>query len=231
LLLLGLILALAAGVRFYELGSQSLWSDEGNSAALAARSLAQIGRDAGNDIHPPLYYWLLHFWTRSFGNSEFALRSLSAVLGVLLVWVIADLGRRLFSPATGLAAGFIAALAPFQVYYSQEARMYILLALEAAAAMLLFWLYMTAELRTTKPWHRVIVGALLVLVWIAGLYTHYFYPVIIGLQTLLYFTWLWLTRPAGSISERLLVWFGLIGLAGLGAAAGRRSHRVPARRW
>jgi 4-amino-4-deoxy-L-arabinose transferase-like glycosyltransferase len=214
-LLLGLILALAAGIRFYELGTQSLWSDEGNSAALAARSLAQIGRDAGNDIHPPLYYWLLHFWTGSFGNHEFALRSLSAVLGVLLVWVIADLGRRLFSPATGLAAGFIAALAPFQVYYSQEARMYILLALEAAVAMLLFWLYVTAELRTTKPWHRVILGALLVLVWIAGLYTHYFYPVIIGLQALLYFAWLWMTRPAGNISERLLVWLGLIGLAGL----------------
>ncbi len=63
LLLLFLVLAIAAGVRFYELGSQSLWADEGNSAALASRSLARIAGDAANDIHPPLYYWLLHLWT------------------------------------------------------------------------------------------------------------------------------------------------------------------------
>ena len=151
--LLALILALAAGIRFYALGSQSLWSDEGNSAALAARSLSQIAQDARGDIHPPLYYWLLSIWTRYFGNSEMALRSLSAIFGVLLVWVIAELGRRLFSPITGLAAGFIAALAPFQVYYSQEARMYILLALEAALAMLLFWHYLKAQENAEKTVH------------------------------------------------------------------------------
>ena len=214
--LLALILALAAGIRFYALGSQSLWSDEGNSAALAARSLGQIARDAGSDIHPPLYYWLLHFWTRYFGNSEFALRSLSTIFGVLLVWVIAELGRRMFSPVTGLTAGFIAALAPFQVYYSQEARMYILLALEAALAMLLFWHYLKAAAQGgEKPVIRLVFGVLLALTWIAGLYTHYFFPIIIAVQTLLFLVWLWLNRSAGNGSRRLLEWVALVGLAGL----------------
>jgi 4-amino-4-deoxy-L-arabinose transferase-like glycosyltransferase len=220
-LLLALILAAAAGVRFYGLDAQSLWSDEGNSAALAMRPLAQIASDASHDIHPPLYYWLLHFWTNIFGTSEFALRSLSAVLGVLLVWATAELGRRLFGPATGLAAGFIAALAPFQVYYSQEARMYILLALEAAVSMLLFWRYVVGEARSWRsqdaPKHaharRLVGSALLVLVWAAGLYTHYFFPVVIALQTALFFLWVWGTRAHGRAGERLLRWLLLLGLA------------------
>ncbi len=145
LLLLLLVLGMAAAARFYQLGGQSLWADEGNSAAMAVRSLGAIARDAANDIHPPLYYWLLHLWTGIFGYTEMALRSLSAVLGVLLVLAIAELGRRIHSSVSGLLAGLIAAIAPFQIYYSQEARMYILLALEAAVAMLLFWWLLSQE--------------------------------------------------------------------------------------
>ena len=145
ILLLLLILVIAAGVRFFQLGTQSLWSDEGNSAALATRSLARISQDAANDIHPPLYYWLLHLWAGVFGHSEAGLRSLSAVLGLLLVLAIAELGRRVHNTVTGLLAGLIAAIAPFQVYYSQEARMYILLALEATVAVLLFWWLLSQE--------------------------------------------------------------------------------------
>ena len=42
------------------------------------------------DIHPPLYYWLLHLWIRLTGSSEFAIRSLSVFAGLVtaaLVWV------------------------------------------------------------------------------------------------------------------------------------------------
>ena len=67
------------------------------------------------------------------------------MLGTLLVLVIYGLGARLFNRTTGLAAAFIAAIAPFQVYYSQEARMYILVALEGALAVLLFWWFVAQE--------------------------------------------------------------------------------------
>ena len=105
-----LIVGLAAGLRFYELGRQSLWADEGNSAVMAARSLAQIAVSAANDIHPPLYYWLLRLWTQFAGVSEVGLRSLSAVLGALLVLVTIGLGMRLGGTALGLVAGLIAAV-------------------------------------------------------------------------------------------------------------------------
>jgi len=144
-MVLALILGIAAALRFYNLDAQSLWADEGNSAALATRSLAAISADAANDIHPPLYYWLLHLWTSIFGHAESGLRSLSAVFGVLLVLATAELGRRLYHTAGGFAAGLIAAVAPFQIYYSQETRMYILVALEAALAMLLLWWLLSQE--------------------------------------------------------------------------------------
>jgi mannosyltransferase len=127
-----LILLLAAALRFYRLAGQSLWSDEGNSVALAQAGLAEIAARTALDIHPPLYYWLLHFWMRLFGQSEVAVRSLSAVAAVLLVAVIYQVGARLFGRRAGLMAAFIAAVSPFQVYYAQEARMYALLALLGA---------------------------------------------------------------------------------------------------
>ena len=65
-----LIVALAVGLRLWRLDGQSLWADEGNSAALALRSWADISRAAAADIHPPLYYWLLNLWVKIFGLSE-----------------------------------------------------------------------------------------------------------------------------------------------------------------
>ncbi len=226
ILLLLLILGIAAAVRFYLLDAQSLWSDEGNSAALAARSLTSITRDAANDIHPPLYYWLLHLWTRIFGATEAGLRSLSAVLGVLLVLATAELGRRLYHSVAGLLAGLVAAIAPFQVYYSQEARMYILLALEAALAMLLFWWVLSQEDHRlpreehpeTARWNPRVrwlpfSGQMLVLVWTAGLYTHYAFPLIIALSTGLYALWLFATRHRGGLGARVGRWLLFVALA------------------
>ena len=225
-LLLLLILALAAGLRFYNLGGQSLWSDEGNSVALATRSLAQIAQDTAHDIHPPLYYWLLRLWTTLFGLSEVAVRSLSALLGTLLVLVIYGLGTRMFNRLTGLAAAFIAAIAPFQVYYSQEARMYVLVALETALAVLIFWWYTAQEDahlpagdRQPPPAKHAglhllpLSGQLLVLVWVAGLYTHYAFPLVIGLLSLLYLIWLIVTRRRGLLGWRVLRWSVLLLLA------------------
>ena len=69
-----LILLLAAGLRFYHLGAQSFWNDEGNTARLVERPVRLIIEGAAGDIHPPGYYLLLHGWRAGTGESEFALR-------------------------------------------------------------------------------------------------------------------------------------------------------------
>jgi uncharacterized membrane protein len=186
--LLFLILILAALLRFYNLSGQSLWSDEGNSIALARRGFVEIAQRTAFDIHPPLYYWLLKIWITGFGDSEIGLRSFSVVLGIGLVYVIGLLGTRLFNPRVGLIAAFIAALSPFQVYYSQEARMYMLLTILGSLTVL-------AMLHFFK--HHVVhasrltfSGLLYALTVTAGLYTHYAYPVmliVVNVVTLIWF--------------------------------------------
>jgi mannosyltransferase len=203
-----IILILAAGLRFYGLSDQSLWADEGNSAALALRSLDQIARDAGRDIHPPLYYWLLHFWSRAFGVSEGGLRSLSALSGVLVVALTYLLGERLFGRSVGLAAAFAATLSPFQVYYSQEARMYILLALLGAALVYALLRYLESE---GPIWLAGIVLSVT-----AGLYTHYSFPILWVLANAAWLAWIISTRDRGRLLPRGALWLvGQLVIVGL----------------
>jgi 4-amino-4-deoxy-L-arabinose transferase-like glycosyltransferase len=217
-----LVLALAATLRFYLLDSQSLWNDEGNSARIAERSLQLIAEGAAGDIHPPLYYFLLSAWRSVFGASEFALRSLSAALGVLLVWLAFLIGRKAFSAGAGLLAAFIAAINPFQIYYSQEARMYMQLAVIGAAAT--FFL-----LRLLEDWSvgdqgsvdrgperrrrkAVIDHVALVMLYTAGLFTHYAFPFLFATHFLIVCAWVLAARAGW---RYLAFWIGLAAAAGM----------------
>jgi mannosyltransferase len=216
-LLLWLVMLLAAGLRFFRIGYQSLWADEGNSAAMAGRSLAEISARAAADIHPPGYYWLLNLWSRIFADSEAALRSLSALWGILLVWLVYQIVVRLFDRRTALIAAFFAAINPFLIAYSQEARMYSQL---AALAALLFYglaryvLHESIVLRAdgtgkTISFSGLATGVILFAA-VAGLYTHYTFPVLIGVATLLYGLWLYNSRRRGFVRVRLMHWAMLL---------------------
>ncbi len=188
------ILGLAAFLRFYHLSNQSLWSDEGNSVALARRSFIEIAQRTAFDIHPPLYYWLLKIWTFVLGDSEFGLRSLSVCLAILLVYVIGVLGTRFYSPRVGLIAAAIAALSAFQTYYAQEARMYILLTLLASLTILITFLLFTelGLLNVPHTFHPLSFSYIIIVT--AGLYTHYAYPLILVVANLAFLGWLWENR-------------------------------------
>jgi mannosyltransferase len=200
--LLFLILLLALGLRCYGLDAQSLWNDEGTSVALAQRDLVTIARDAARDIHPPLYYWLLGGWVRLAGTSEAAVRSLSVLLGVSLVALTYVLGRLLVGRWIGLAAALLAAINPFQVYYSQEARMYMLVAVVAAGAMLALICFVKGGSWLALP--------TLVLLEAVGLYTHYSFVFVILILNLAYAlqlrsnagagrVWLWMISQAAVV--------------------------------
>ena len=204
-----LILLLAAILRLYRLAGQSLWSDEGNSISLAKASLAEISARTALDIHPPLYYWLLHLWMQLFGDSEVAVRSLSVLCSLLLVAVIYRLARRLFGFRTALLAGFLAAISPFQIHYAQETRMYAMLSLLGGLAVLA-----TAEMiqaydegqtahRSCLKWALVYVAAA-----VLGLYTHYAFPVVLAATGLAGLLTAWRPRRQGR-SGTLVWWIGL----------------------
>lgn len=188
LALLCAIFLLALALRSFRLDGQSLWSDEGVSVALAQCDLATIARDAAHDIHPPLYYYLLHFWVRLFGSSEIAVRSLSLLCGLLLVLFIYLLGRALFDERVALVASFLAAISPFQIYYSQETRMYILVALLGAISLFLFLKFAkaTREEDAASLWPTV---ALYTFFTTLALYTHYFALTIFLVTNVAYALW------------------------------------------
>jgi 4-amino-4-deoxy-L-arabinose transferase-like glycosyltransferase len=209
LLLLLFILILAAGLRFYRIDAQSFWNDEGNSARLAERSLDLIVEGAAGDIHPPGYYLILHYWRGLFGQSEAALRGLSTVCSVLVVLASYGLGRRLFSPAVGLLAALLVAINPFQVYYAQEARMYAMLALWAAASTWATLDWLSDPSPGEPPGLKLHPG-----LWLyapsaaAGLYTHYAFPFVLLTQNLGVGLWLWASSRRGDVARRSLTWLG-----------------------
>ncbi len=217
-LAVGLVLGIAAILRFYHLSYSSLWHDEGNTWALVQRGFAQIARDSAADIHPPGYYWLLKLWTVLAGTNVAGLRSFSAVMGVVLVWVIYRIARRLFHDRFGaLLAAFLAAINPFLVYYSQEARMYALLALESG---ILIWALLvlldketTEEITRETPNKTISDGrkhgekaglpaAAITFATVAalGLWTHYSFPIVLAAAGLAYL-WRWLSSFFASQRE------------------------------
>jgi len=190
--LLVVVLSLAAGLRFYRLDAQSFWNDEGNSARIAERPLPLIVEGAAGDIHPPGYYLVLHAWHGLFGQSEFALRSLSVAAGVALVALTSLLGRHCFDETTGLVAAVLSALSPFAIYYSQEARMYALLgALSAASSTLAFRTLgqLSEEAPSERGLSRIFLPASYALVTAAGLYTHYAFLFVVLGQNAVFAVW------------------------------------------
>lgn len=213
LILVLLLLLLGYGLRVHGLEEQSFWNDEGNSARLTERSPALIIEGAAGDIHPPGYYLLLAGWRGLAGESEFALRYLSVGASLLAAALTYALGRRLFGAGVGLAALTFTALSPFQVYYAQEARMYALLAALGVASLLL-----TAEVLTLpsqmqagrfEPRRAAAVLFGYVMVNVAGLYTHYVFPLLIAIETLVFLLWL---LPRSKKGHGLAVWAALQGV-------------------
>jgi mannosyltransferase len=131
LLLLG-ILGLATGLRFWQLGRQSLWYDEVVPMRLARQQSPAALLRLLNEIEAtraPLHPLVLEAWLRLFGSSDQAGRSLSAVCGVLTVFVVYLVARDLYDRPTALWSAGLASASPLLVRYSQEAKMYAWLVL------------------------------------------------------------------------------------------------------
>lgn len=148
------VVVLGAVLRFYGLGSESLWIDEGVSVDRAGFEAARIIRQAPTDPTPPLYYLLLHYWIAVFGNSDYAVRVPSALAGTLSVLVMCRLGAVLSSRTTGLAAALVLAAAPWHVFFSQEARAYQIFCL----LVLLSFYFFIRLLREERPAVTLLVG-------------------------------------------------------------------------
>jgi mannosyltransferase len=105
---------------------QSVWFDEVYSFDLARQSWGDIVRLTAQDVHPPLYYWLLKTWMTLFGESDLSLRSMSVLFFSASLVVAGLLLRKFFGTRTALRAMPFIIFAPFLLRYGFEIRMYAL---------------------------------------------------------------------------------------------------------
>jgi hypothetical protein len=129
---------LVVAVSLPSLGRGSLWSDE-----IASPFFAELPRGdflkliAGREINQSFYYVLLRGWL-AFSHSEFHIRMLSMIFGVLAVWTFLIMARRLAGARVAAFGTLALASNGFFLEYCQEARAYGLLFFLVCLATLLF---------------------------------------------------------------------------------------------
>lgn len=166
-LLIGVLL-LAAIVRIHDVGTRSLWEDEGWTLVLSTGpTIPDIVQRMAFDQHPPLYFVAIHLWRDVAGSSEFALRMLSVLTGIIAVAGIYQLGKSMFGPMTGILAALFLALSDHHIDLSQDVRHY---AQMATFIILSSWFYFRL-IKTDTPSRATRIGY--VLISAALLYSHY----------------------------------------------------------
>ena len=168
---MALAMAIAAVLRFPGLMAQSLWVDEVYSVDMLSWPVSVILHV--QDGHPPLFA-LLHLTVAQVVDPDVAGRLIAAIVGVAAVGVLVRLAAELWDVRTALVAGYLLALSPLHVWYSQEGRSYALVVLIGIGASL-------ALVRAVRnpTWGRWIAFA----VWsVVGLFTHYLYAALLVAQ-------------------------------------------------
>jgi uncharacterized membrane protein len=169
-------------LRWFYLGKQSLWFDEGYTEFASRLSPTDIVRWAQDSDFAPLYFLLQHYWGALFGNSEYGLRSLSAFLGTLSLLLFYLLAKKVLKDNMAVAlAMWLFAFSMMQLWYSQEARYYALLSFLALLG--LYALVSFLERRSVALFASIVLSVA------ASLYTHnmmLFYVVALNIIWLIY---------------------------------------------
>ncbi len=145
-----MLILIGFALRTWGLDAQSFWYDEAFSVLFAQqhRALDLFIREARWNLNTPLYYITLKLWVAGAGDSEFAVRLVSALAGTVSI----ALAYRLTSmptPQSSLIAPLFVALSPVGVFVSQEARMYAL----AGTLCLASTLILLTAMRSQKASH------------------------------------------------------------------------------
>jgi len=200
---LTLITLLAAALRFYRLGDWSFWIDEifTINHAMAHFSTPEL---IVENI-PPARNWLpvsvmltaqtINIW----GISEWSVRLVSVFIGTISIPILYFPTRRMFNDRVALIAAFLLAIAPWHLYWSQNARFYSSLLLFYSLTLATFHFAMERN----KPVYFIGFGGLLYLALSERLFAIFVFPVIGA-----YLIGLWLfnfEKPAGWNLKNLLL--------------------------
>jgi hypothetical protein len=138
-----ILLIVAAILRFVLLGTRELFRDEAASWLLAQADWSDIPPRASAEPYAPAFAFALKAWISVMGDSQLALRALSALAGVALVWVSWAWARAAIGPRSAILAAALVALAPLAIANARDARMYALESLFIVMAWWLLWRLLT----------------------------------------------------------------------------------------
>jgi mannosyltransferase len=174
--LLSFITLLAAVIRVLYVSSKSLSLDEGFSVYMSHTSSAGFWSIIWNgELNMALYYALLRVWLHV-GTTEFVIRLLSVLFGILTIPVVYFLALRLFGRIQAAGAALLLALHPFHVALSQTARGYSLVVLLISLSSLFF-------LRTLAS-PNALNGSVYALLSALAIYSQFFASLVILAQLL-----------------------------------------------
>lgn len=202
-LLLGVLLA-AFLIRLWHLNLESFWADEGWTMLLSSGPrLTDVVVTMANDQHPPLYFALVHGWVRVAGDSEYAVRLLSAFASLIGVALVYRLSADLFGREAGLLAALVLALTDNDIMLAREARHYAQMALFAVACTLFYFRFVRSLSRSPRGRRVNWNGVGWVLSAAALLYTHYlggFVLIVQAIHAVLF------VRPPRRLLHTLIYW-------------------------
>ena len=152
--------------------SQSLWQ--------TSFSMRQLLSSLSQNVHVPLYHVLIHGLQIVFDNSIFVSRMFSLVFYLISVPVFYGLGTYLYNRKTAFFATTLYGISPFLVWFSSEIRMYTMLIL---ITMLVHFFFMRL-MREPRPltWWAYALCCLV------GIYTHYFFFLVLMSHFIFFFT-------------------------------------------
>ncbi len=202
-ILVFLLFIICLAIRIAFITQKNLWFDEVFSWHLSLDNFYTIIVRTANDIHPPLFYFILKIWTSVFGDSVAAMRLISAIFTASAVFFLYPLSKRYLDIPGAVLVVLLYIVSPLNLYYSQEVRM---------AGINLFWnlgsVYFLLKL-TDKPhnYHRIFKDKFTltyVLFSAAAIYTHYFSFFILAAE-LLYILYTYRKSPKQYISYIFLL--------------------------
>jgi 4-amino-4-deoxy-L-arabinose transferase-like glycosyltransferase len=146
------IALIVLGIIFISLGAfhSNLWFDETYSVGIAKHSFAEIWTIGGNDVHPVLYYWMLHIIFLLTGNSIIAGRVFSIIPIAIMIILGYTHIRKDFGEKIGFIFSFLSTFLPVMALYAIEMRMYSWAIL--AVTILSIYAYRLSKEDSTKNW-------------------------------------------------------------------------------
>ena len=118
------ILIFSAIMRFRGLDTESFWLDELTTLHAISQGTWRTTMEGWLSM-VGMGTWLMYYWKLLVGDSDFALRSLSAISGIILVFIVAEFTRRFHDEKAAIIAASMFSISHLAILYSQEFRPYM----------------------------------------------------------------------------------------------------------